>query len=80
MDIDFIYNKIIEVLKGSNHENIAKELENSIARGSTGSESLMLSTSYLLYLKHSNPKVYDLIKMQVQDYLNYCNQNGLSIK
>lgn len=80
MDINLVYNKIIEKLEASDNQNIIAELEKSSAVATTGSEVLMSSASYLLNLKYNNPSVYELIKEQINDYLIYCKENGLIIK
>ena len=80
MDINLVYNKIIENLRVSNNQKVIVELENASANASTGSEALMSSASYLSNLKKSNPSVYELIKYLIEDYLKYCKDNGLIIK
>jgi hypothetical protein len=80
MDINIVYNKMMEKLRASNNLDVIAELENSDAGAATGSEALMATGFYLSSLKHSNPFVYELIKEQIMEYLNYCKQNGLIIK
>jgi hypothetical protein len=80
MDINLVYNKIIEKLKASDNLNVVAELENFIASAATGSEALMASAFYLSSLKHNNSSVYELIEEQIKEYLKYCKQNGLIIK
>lgn len=80
MDINIVYNKILEKLEASNNQKIVTELENSVTGAATGSEALMSSAFYLSSLKHDNPSVYELIKEQVKEYLKYCKENGLVIK
>lgn len=55
-------------------------LNNSSAGAVTGSEGLMLTGSYLLSLRDTDPMVFDLIKEEVSKYLKYCKQNGLIMK
>ncbi len=80
MDINIAYNKMIEKLRASNSLDVITKLENSDAGAATGSEALMATGFYLVSLKHNNPSAYELIKEQIKEYLNYCNQNGLVIK
>ena len=80
MDINIVYNKIIEKLRASNNLDVIAELENSDAGAATGSEALMATGFYLSSLKRNNPSAYELIKEQIKEYLNYCKQNGLIIK
>lgn len=80
MDINIVYNRIVEKLKASNNQNILEELEGSLAGAATGSEALMSSASYLSKLKYNHPSVYELIREQIKDYIDYCKQNGLIIK
>ena len=77
MDINIIYNKIIEKLESSNHSELITELENSSASAVTGSEGLIATGSYLLKLKKDNPLVYNLIEKEIKDYRKYCKQNGI---
>ena len=80
MDINLVYNNIIEKLEASNNQDVIEELQSSLASAATGSEALMSSASYLLNLKHNNPLVYELIKELIKDYQKYCKENGLIVK
>ncbi len=80
MDINIVYNKMIEKLRGSNNLDVITDLENSAIGAATGSEALMLTGGFLTSLKHNNHFAYDLIKEQIDEYLRYCKQNGLVIK
>jgi hypothetical protein len=80
MDINIIYDKMIEKLKESKKLDVIAELENSDAGAATGSEALMATGFYLSSLKNDNPLVYELIKEQILEYLKYCKQHGLIIK
>lgn len=80
MDINIVYNKMIEKLRASNNLDVITELENSAAGAATGGEGLALTGKYLFDLKHNNPSVFKLIKEQITEYLDYCKQNGLIIK
>ena len=55
MDINGVYNKIVEKLKASNNDKVIAEFQNSAAGAATGSEALMTSATYLSNLKHKNP-------------------------
>jgi len=79
MDINVVYNKMIEKLKVSNNQDVIIEIKNSAIGAATGSEALMLTGFYLLRLKQNNPLVYQLIKEEIKKYLKYCNENGLII-
>ena len=72
MDINIVYNKMIEKLRTSNNLNVIADLENSDAGAVTGSEALMATGFYLSRLKHNNPLVYDLLKEEIMGYINYC--------
>ncbi len=80
MDINVVYNKMIDKLRASNNLEVLTELENSVAGAATGSEALMATGFYLEGLKNKKPLVYELLKEQIKEYLNYCKQNGLIIK
>ncbi len=80
MDINIVYNKIVEKLKTSNNAEVFTGLESSLAGAATGSEALTASASYLLSLKYKNPEAYIMIKDLIKDYLEYCKDNGLIIK
>ena len=80
MDINIVYNKMIEKLKAYNNLDVIADLENSDAGAVTGSEALMATGYYLSSLKRNNPLVYELIKEQIMEYLEYCKKNGIIIK
>lgn len=80
MDINKVYNEIVDKLKASNNLDVLKELESSDAGAATGSEALMATGFYLSNLKHNNSLIYELIKEQIKEYLKYCKENGLIIK
>lgn len=80
MDVNLIYDKMIQKLNGSNNQKTIEDLENLVAHGSTGSEVLLATGFYLANLKCNNPDTYDLIKAEIIAYLNYCKENGLIIK
>lgn len=80
MDINDIYNKMVDKLRSSNNLDVLKGLENSDAGAATGSEALMATGFYLASLKKINPLAYELIKKQIDEYLKYCKKNGLIIK
>ena len=80
MNINTVYNKIIDKFRASNNLDVLVELENSDAGAATGSEALMATGFYLVSLKNKNPVVYELIKEQIREYLKYCKDYGLIIK
>jgi len=80
INIDITYNTLIEKLKASHYLDEITGIENSSAGAATGSEALMNQGSYLLNLKHSSPSAFKLIQKQIQEYLKYCEQNGLFIR
>ncbi len=80
MDINAVYDKIVDKLKASNNLDVLVEIENSDAGAATGSEALMATGFYLASLKNNNPVAYELIKEQISEYLKYCKENGLIIK
>jgi hypothetical protein len=55
MDINIIYNKLIEKLKSSNNLNIIEDLERISASAVTGGEGLTFTGRYLLGLKENAP-------------------------
>lgn len=80
LDINIVYNEIIEKLKASNYAHIIMELEKSDAGAVTSSEALMNQASYLLSLRQNNPSAFNLIESQIENYLKYCRQYGLIIR
>ena len=80
IDINIVYDEIIEKLKTFNNPGIITELEKSAAGAATGSEGLMNQGSYLINLRYNNPSVFSLIEEQIGLYLKYCKQQGLSIR
>lgn len=80
MDINIVYNKMIEKLRVSGNLDTIRDIENSAIGAATGSESLMLTGGYLVKLKDSNHFVYELIKEEIDEYLKYCRHNGLIIR
>lgn len=79
LDINIIYNEIVEKLKVSNNEKAIVELERSASGAATGSEALMNQGSYLVELKNNDPAIFNLLERQINDYLKYCRQSGLTI-
>lgn len=80
MDINLLYNAIIQTLNESGHKDVVLELEKSSAAASTGSEALMASGFYLANLKTNNREVYFEIQEYIKEYLKYCEKNGLHIR
>jgi hypothetical protein len=79
MDINIVYDEMVEKLKASNNLNVLKELENSDVGAATGSEALSMTGFYLSSLKNNNPSIYELLKEQIIEYLKYCKRNGIII-
>jgi hypothetical protein len=80
IDIDAVYNRMIQKLKASGYSGEIQGIEKSSAGAATGSEALMDQGSYLINLQHSSPSAFKLIQSEINDYLNYCKQNGLLIR
>jgi hypothetical protein len=80
VDINIVYNGIIEKLRAANKIDVITALNNSSAGAATGSEGLVLTGSSLLSLRDTDPIVFDLIKEEVSKYIKYCRKNGLIIK
>ena len=80
IDINIVYNEIVEKLKTSNNTHIITELERSSAGAATGSEALIDQGSYLLSLKNKNLSVFRLLENQINTYIEYCRENGLIIR
>ena len=80
MDIDVIYERILEKLVILDELEIIDKLELSSAGAATGSEALMLTGSFLSNLKHNNSYLYTQLKEEIWEYLDYCKKNGLIIK
>ncbi len=80
INIDTVYNEIIEKLRSTNNFNIIDDLERSSMGAATGSEALMEQGSYLLLLRNNDPDVFTLIEEHINTYLKYCRQNGLMIR
>jgi len=79
MDINIVYNKILDTLTVSENVKVLTDLKNVDAGAVTGTEALMATGFFLSGLKHNNPLVYELLKEQIIDYLKYCKQNGIII-
>ncbi len=77
IDINKVYNSIVEKLKGSNNGEVILELGKSSAGAATGSEALMMQASYMLSLKKLHPGVFKIIEDEIGSYLNYCHNHGL---
>lgn len=80
INIDLVYNKMIEKLKSSNYLDEISGIEKSSLGAVTGSEALMDQGFYLLSLQDSSPSAFKLIQPEVDQYFNYCKQNGLVIR
>ena len=80
MDINIIYNKLIEKLKSSNNLNIIEDLERISAGAVTGGEGLTFTGRYLLDLKENAPSVFLLLEDDIIDYKKYCKRYGITFK
>lgn len=80
VDINIVYDGMIEKLRSANKIDVITGLNNSNAGAVTGSEGLMLTGSYLLSLRDTDPMIFELIKEEISKYLKYCRQIGLIIK
>jgi hypothetical protein len=78
-DINLVYNEIVEKLKASNNYSVVGDLEHMISSAATGGEALSSSAFYLKHLIEKDPGAYQLIREQVNQYLDYCKKNGLII-
>lgn len=79
MDINIVYNEIIEILKESDELATISKLETLLAAAATGSEGLASTGKYLFDLRKNSPKIYESIKEPVAKYLKYCERNGIII-
>lgn len=77
IDINSIYNLIVEKLRNSNHSEVILELEKSNAGAATGSEALLMQASYLLSLKKLQPLIFKIIEDEIKNYIKFCEKNGL---
>lgn len=79
MNITEIYNQIIEKLDKFGYNYISGDLNKLLRAAATGGEGLESSGSYLFDLKKNNPAAYEIIKDLIEEYLEYCKQNGIII-
>jgi hypothetical protein len=79
MDITQLYNTIAEKLNQSGHQDVSINLKNILAAAATGGEALSSTNKYLSGLKWSNKQAYRVIEDLVDEYTNYCKQNGILI-
>ena len=75
MDINIVYNKIIEKLRASNNLDVITELENSDAGAATGKFFFSLFF-FFSGLNHNNPLVYELIKIKIKEFLKFKKKEG----
>ena len=80
MEINLVYNKIIEKLETLHYHSVVEDLQVVVEGAATGSEALTASGSYLSNLKNNDPLAYMSINELINDYLRYCKSNGLIIK
>jgi hypothetical protein len=80
IDIDVVYNQLVEKLKGSDYSGKIPGIENSLAGAATASEALMDQGFYLINLRHSNLPAFKLVEEEINSYLEYCRQRGLIIR
>ena len=59
--------------------HVKDAIEDLIKSGSTGGEILGMVAKYLLNLEAKEPRVYEVIKEDIQDYLKYCQSKGINI-
>ena len=79
IDINLVYDTLIDKLREANELSVIEEIKNSSAGAVTGSEALGMQGSHLVSLKYSNPTAFKLIEQEVNKYLKYCEQHGLII-
>jgi hypothetical protein len=70
--------KIIKILKDSSLINEAKELEINIESSFTSTE-ICSKCGYLLSRYKRNSKIQQIIGNEINDFLNYCFNNGIHI-
>lgn len=80
MNIDSIYNKIIDNLEKAGLTDNVKNLEDLLAKASTGSEALSLTGKYLFDLLKTKSVTHNSIKPLILEYLKYCEINGIAFE
>jgi hypothetical protein len=80
IDINLVYDTLINKLREANQLTVFEGIENSSAGAVTGSEALGMQGSHLVSLKYSNPTAFKLTEQEVIKYLEYCKQHGLIIR
>jgi hypothetical protein len=80
MNINEIYNTIIDRLKEAGQTDKVKELEDLLSSASTASEALGLTGQYLITLKTNEISNNNSLKTLIENYINYCKENGVVIK
>jgi hypothetical protein len=80
MDINVVYNTMLEKLRTSNRPDLVTGLEESAAGAATGSEALIDTALYLANLKSTCTSVYELLREEIKQYNEYCRQNGIQIR
>jgi hypothetical protein len=76
MDWRIELEKIYDILDENNYKNLHQELLEAQLIGGTGGEVFMIMSTKLFEIKKSKPKIYELIKNEVDKIINY----GIEIK
>ena len=69
--------RVISDLSKNGYKKEAEEIEACIRAASTGTELLVSSVSFLFRLKYSNSLVYNLIKVDTDELIKFCNSIGI---
>jgi hypothetical protein len=76
IDINIVYNQLIEKLKTSEYSDEIPHIQNLLTGATTGNEALASQAHYLVTLRSSNFPAFKLVEKEINEYLEYCRQCG----
>jgi len=71
MEINIVYERMLDKLKKSNKLDIITEFKECGLGGVTGGEVLGMQASYLKLLREKDPSTYKIIHIEAAEILNY---------
>ena len=77
------YQKILYIVEkkiGSEFPEILQDIKDHIISGSTGGEITFMVGKYLKDLEKTNFIAYNLLRIEIEDYIIKCKKEGLIIK
>lgn len=75
MDYQKILKKAVDKLQDK-FPQVVEDIEDCISSGSTGGEIISSVGKYVKDLEFKNNEAYNILKNEIQEYLQLCKKNG----